>query len=318
VRVLITGAGGFIGQHLVAVALARGHQVRVVTSSPETRFDGRVERFVSADPVRAVDWDDPVSGVDTIVHLAGRAHVLREGSADPLNEFRRANVGVTLALAAAAAQAGVKRLVFASSIGVNGNQTTGAPFTERSVPSPVEHYAISKWEAEQALRDLESRKGLPVTIIRIPLVYGPRVKGNFLRLLKLASLRLPLPLASIRNARSYIGVHNLCDFALVSAEHPAAAGELFLVADGRDISTPDLIARLAEAMGCRNPLVPCPVGWLRTVAKLAGKEGELTRLSSSLRVDATHARQRLGWIPPVEPAAGLDEMARWYRTRVTV
>lgn len=252
-------------------------------------------------------------GVDVVIHLAARAHVIREENADPLAEFRRVNVQSTMELAQLAAEARVTRFIFVSSIGVNGNRTSGAPFRESSPAAPVEPYALSKWEAEQGLRTIERDCGLGVTIVRLPLVYGPNVKGNFLRLLRLVDSAVPLPLGAITNLRSYIGADNVCDFLLTCIHHPKAPGELFLLADGEDISTPALVRKLAASLGKPARLFPLPRLVLRTLAGMVGRRAEMDRLTDSLQVDATHARKRLDWVPPVSLSAGIDAMGRWYR-----
>jgi nucleoside-diphosphate-sugar epimerase len=260
-------------------------------------------------------WGDVAKGVDVVLHLAGRAHVMREAHADPLEEFRRVNCRATLALARTAAAAKVRRFVFVSSIGVNGSATDAVPFTEESVPAPTEPYAISKWEAEQSLRQLCAGADMECVIIRPPLVYGPDARGNFARLLRLVASGVPLPLGSVANLRSYIGVENLCSLLEVCLQHPAAADELFLAADGEDVSTTTLITEIARAMGRSARMFPCPIGLLRAAASVVRRSAEVQRLTSSLQVDGSYARRRLGWVPRVPLRAGIAAMAKAFVER---
>jgi UDP-4-keto-D-FucNAc 4-reductase len=294
--------------------LRRGHRVRAL-SSQRLEFNSGSE----VECIQVPHWRGSrlpidvgtLAGVDVIIHLAGRAHVIKESAPDPLKEFHDVNVAPTVALAQLAIQAQTPKLIFASSIGVNGNTTSGAPFTEDREAAPLGHYAASKWEAERELTALSRGKRLTVVRVRLPLVYGPEVRGNFLRLLKLISTGLPLPLGAVHNMRSYLGLRNACDFLAVCAERADAQG-LFLVSDGEDISTPDLIIALANAMRKRARLVRVPVAALEVLARLLALGPEVERLTSSLRVDSTHARQALNWHPSTELYTGLSEMARWH------
>jgi nucleoside-diphosphate-sugar epimerase len=208
---------------------------------------------------------------------------------------------------------GVRRLVFLSSIGVLGIHTNGrGPFFVSDAPKPVEDYAISKWEAEQALMAVSAKTGLEVVVVRPPLVYGPGVKGNLLRLLRCVARSVPLPLGAVHNQRSLMGLSNLVDLLLRCAEHPAAAGQTFLASDGLDLSTPHLIRLMAEGMNRPARLLPVPVALLQAGGSLLGKRGELDRLVGSLQVDSRHTRELLGWTPPVSVADGVREMGRWY------
>jgi nucleoside-diphosphate-sugar epimerase len=258
------------------------------------------------------DWEDPIEGVDTIVHLAARVHVTQDRAADPLGEYRRVNVGGTERLAWIAAQRGVRRLVFASSVKVNGERTLQKPFDEEDPPNPQDPYAVSKWEAEQVLQGIALRTGLEVAIVRPPLVYGPGVKANFLRLMNIVDKGLRLPLPDVKNRRSLIGVENLADFMTQCASHPGAANETFMVSDGEDVSTRELIARLARALGRSARFLPVPEFAVRFFARLVGKEAAVDRLLGSLTVSSDKARQRLGWKPPVPLDSGLATTARWY------
>ncbi len=311
-RVLVTGAGGFIGRCVVADLARRGYRVRAVSTA--TKF-GDLESVEHRRPsVRSgeIGWEGATEDVDTVIHLAARAHVTRETSTHPLEEFRRANVHATLRLARQAIEDGVRRFVFVSSIGVNGNATYGEAFTEESLPAPVEPYAVSKWEAEQELWSLASNSGLGLTVVRLPLVYGAGVKGNFLRLLRLVESGLPLPLGSVRNLRSYACLDNVVDFLARCVSDVRASGRLFLLADGEDVSTPQLLRVMAEAMRRPSRVVPFPVNVVRTIAKLAGRAGEFDRLAGSLQIDASRARAELGWTPPASFRSGINAMCASY------
>ena len=247
-----------------------------------------------------------------VVHLAARVHVMHDNAADPLHEFRRVNVAGTAALARAAAALGVRRLVFVSTAKVNGESTSGRPFAEGDPAAPQDPYAVSKWEAEEALRSVTATTGLEVTIVRPPLVYGPGVRANFLRLMLLVARGLPLPLPDTNNRRSLIGVENLADCLVRCVSHPGAANQTFMVSDGEDVSTRELIAGLARALGRSARFLPVPEFAVRLAARLVGKEAAVDRLLGSLVIDSGKARQTLGWKPPVTLDSGLAATARWY------
>jgi len=256
------------------------------------------------------DWTRALQGVDAVVHLAARAHVMQDSAADPLAAYRGINVLATHALARAAAQAGVRRFVYVSSIKVNG-ESTGAPFSELDVPQPQDAYGRSKWEAEQSLREIATTTRLPVVILRPPLIYGPGVKGNFLSLLRAIDRGLPLPLAAIRNRRSLLYVGNLADALVLCLEHEAAAGQTYLVADDT-VSTPDLVRQIAQALDRPARLVFVPPLLLRMAGAALGKSAAVARLLGSLEIDSSRIRRELGWLPRTGIAQGLGETARWY------
>jgi len=259
------------------------------------RDDGQ-DGVVVGDLGPDTDWSSALEGVDAVVHLAARVHVMDEEAEDPLAEFRRVNVAGTDNLARQAAEAGVKRLVFLSSIKVNGEVTQpGNPFTVEDAPAPQDPYAVSKFEAEEALRRVEKETGLEVVIIRPPLVYGPEVKGNFLRLIQLVQKGYPLPLGRVNNKRSLVALDNLVDLILTCLDHPGAAGQTFLVSDGEDLSTPELVRKIARAMGKKPRLVPVPLVMLRLAGRITGKSAEVERLVGSLQVDIGHTCETLGW-----------------------
>jgi nucleoside-diphosphate-sugar epimerase len=250
-----------------------------------------------------------------VVHLAGRVHVLREAFADPEAEFHRVNVLGTERLARAAADAGVERLVFVSSVGVHGQATSGLAFTEEHEPSPRNVYAVSKWDAERAVREVAAETGLEYVILRPPLIYGPGVKANFLRLLEVVDRRLPLPFGSIDNRRSLLYVGNMADAIVECASNPRAAGETFLLSDGEDVSTPDLVRRISIALG-RHPLVlPFPLGLIRVLGQLTGRAAMIEPLLDSLVVDSGKVRRTLDWKPPHTLEEGLRDTARWFKGR---
>ena len=252
-----------------------------------------------------------LSGVTCVLHCAARAHVTRETQGDPLATYRLMNTAATRRLASLAVQAGAKRFLFLSSIGVNGVFTSASQrFNRCDEPNPLEGYAISKWEAEQALWEISAKSGLEVVVVRPPLVYGPGVKGNLARLLKLARLGLPLPLGAVQNKRSLVGLDNLVDLLIRCVDHPAAAGQTFLVSDGEDLSTPDLLRHMAAAMGRSARLFPVPVSLLRLAGSALGKRGEIDRLVGSLQIDSSHTRQVLGWTPPVSVEEGIRRMVQ--------
>jgi nucleoside-diphosphate-sugar epimerase len=259
------------------------------------------------------DWSVALIGVSSIVHAAARVHVMKDRFTDPLAEFRRVNVAGTLDLAQQAAAAGVKRFVFISSIKVNGEQTQkGQPFTERDRATPVDAYGISKYEAEVGLRCIAKETGMEVVIIRPVLVYGPGVKGNFLSMLRWLHKGIPLPFGAITNSRSLVSLDNLIDLIITCLHHPAAANQTFLVSDGEDISTTQLLQYTASAMGLSSRLMPMPALMIQVAAKLLGKSDVTERLCGNLQVDISKARQLLGWVPPISLREGLRRAVKGY------
>jgi len=312
--VLVTGATGFVGHFLCDRLLAQGINVRgtLLKSENPSSLVGGVEP-VTVEPLGAeTPWCHALVGVDTIIHLAARVHIMDDPSTDPLTEFRKVNVEGTAQLAREAAIAGVRRLVFISSIKVNGEESV-IPYTPDSPPNPSDPYGISKWEAEQALRKIVAETGMEVVIIRPTLVYGPGVKANFLNMLKIISRGIPLPLASITNKRSLIYVGNLVDSLATCASHPCAAGKTYLVSDGEDVSTQELISRTAKALGVSARLFPVPLLLMRLAGKLTGRSGAVNRLTGSLTVDSSRIRNELGWQPPFTMEEGLRETTEWFR-----
>jgi len=312
-RLLVTGADGFVGSALCPALSRWGHVVRrAVRRAPAAHAENTV---AVGDIGPQTDWSAALSDVHVVVHLAGRAHVMREHSHPQAAQqaYHATNVAGTERLTRCAAAAGVRRLVFVSSIKVNGEATTDAPFRESDSPRPEDDYGRSKWEAEQRLARIAAETGLEHVVVRPPLVYGPGVKGNLARLMQVIDRGWPLPLEGIDNRRSMIGLSNLVQALTLCAEHPDAAGQTFLVRDGRDLSTPDLIRMLAAALERPARLLPVPVGALRILARITGS-GALNRLTGSLRIDDERIRTRLNWRPDVSVEAEIAAMVAAYRT----
>ena len=300
-RVLVTGANGFVGRALVRRLTGAGH---LVTQVPRSTGQAAPPGLYSAG-----NYDDMaplMSGHASLVHLAARVHVMNDAAHDPLAAFRAANVILAENLARQAAASGVKRFVFISSIKVNGEATLpGRPFTEQDAAAPQDAYSISKMEAEQGLRQIAAQTGMELVIVRPPLVYGPGVRANFAALMRAVERGVPLPLGSIDNRRSLVALDNLIDFIVTCIHHPAAAHQNFLVSDGEDLSTPELIRRMARAVGRPARLLPVPLWVLRAGALVLGKQDKLQRLCGNLQLDISKARGLLGWQPPVTVEEGL-------------
>lgn len=306
--VLITGASGFVGRALCARMVALGTRVRGASRSL-TELPSGVESCAAGDIHATTDWGEALAGVSVVIHPAARVHIMRDSAADPLAEFRSVNVAGTLNLARQAAAASVRRFVFISSVKVNGE--TGL-FSESDAPAPEDAYGISKMEAEQGLRSIADETGMEIVIIRPPLVYGPGVRANFRSLMRTVARGWPLPLGAIDNRRSLVGLDNLVDFIITCLRHPRAANETFLVSDGEDVSTPELVRRLARAMGRPARLIPVPVWMLHAGATLFGRGAAVRRLCGSLQVDTAKARQLLGWTPPLTLDEGLRRAVQEY------
>lgn len=298
-RVLITGASGFIGRSVCRAFLDAGWSVHATTRRTGLPWGSGIRGFTVADGSAPQDWRAALAGVELVVHCAARVHVMQEQASDPLAQFRKANVDATAALASAAREAGARRFIFLSTVGVHGASSSTRPFRAGDAPAPHSAYARSKWEAEAALRVCSQQSGLEVVCIRPPLVYGPAAPGNFGRLLGLLKLRLPLPLGAVNNRRSMVAIDNLTSLILRCADHPAAAGRAFLVSDGEDISTTALLRRLAQASGHRAWLIPLPATWLGTALRLTGRKAMAEQLIGTLQVDITETRQTLDWTPPL-------------------
>lgn len=302
----MTGASGFVGRELCPELLRQGHSVRGAfrqDGNGLTPVEG-VDHVVVGSIDASTDWHSALAGCDAVVHLAARVHMMRESAQDPLAVYREINTEATLNLARQAAQAGVRRFVFISTVKVNG-EGRDEPYCETDMPAPENAYAISKWEAELGLSGVAQETGLEVVILRPPLVYGPGVKANFLRLMHIVQRGWPLPLGAIRNRRSLLYLGNFVDAIRLCVEHPAAAGQTFLLDDGQAVSTPELIRAVARAMGRPARLLAVPVGMLEFVGALLGKRAAVARLAGSLYVDSSTIRSSLGWKPPFSMEAGL-------------
>lgn len=304
--ILVTGVSGLVGKRLINRLAGDGLGVKAALRLADSAL-------AWADPVivgsigKTTDWQRSLQGVQAVVHLAARVHVMHDTVADPLAAFRAVNVAGTLNLARQAAAAGIKRFVFISSVKVNGEQTEpGCTFTESDSPNPQDPYAISKHEAEVGLRQIAAATGMEVVIIRPPLVYGPGVKANFAALMRVVQRGWPLPLGAVHNQRSLVALDNLVDFIITCTTHPQAANQTFLVSDGHDLSTAELVRGIAQAAGVHAHLLPVP-GWaLSAAGKLMGKGDAVQRLCGNLQVDISKARQLLGWAPPISVAEGLQ------------
>lgn len=308
--ILITGASGFIGTALCERLALDGFAVRRAGRLATTQHAKNY--FHIEDFTRDRAWRDALQGISVVVHLAARTHMRADRGMQALGAYRAINVDATSALARQAAASGVRRLIFMSSIKVNGEATFGTPFSERDVPAPQDAYGTTKWEAENALRDIAGATSLETVILRPPMVYGPGVKANFLRLLNVVTRGIPLPFASIRNRRSLVYVGNLVDAIVACLDTPAASGQTFLVSDAEDVSTPGLIRKLACALSRPPRLLPCPVALLRAAATLVGKRDVVLRLTGSLELDSSRIQQTLGWRPRFTLDQGLSHTAQWY------
>ena len=321
-RILITGASGFIGSALSHGLLETGYPVRgAVRASLRiprrvTPESANLEWVVLHDRSTERETNEALQGVQIMVHLAARVHVMVDEASSPLQEFQRVNADWTERLVARAAAQGVVRFVFLSSVKVNGEQTV-VPFTEQETPKPQDPYGVSKWEAEQALARVSTQTGMETVVVRSPLVYGPGVGGNFLQLLNILRRGIPLPLASIRNQRSLVYLGNLVDALARCIQDPRAAGRTYLVRDGEDLSTPELVRRLGVAMGSRVCLWPCPTSFLYWMGQVAGKQGMIDRLVGSLQVNSSKIQTELDWHPHFTVDAGLSETAAWFHARTT-
>lgn len=306
--ILVTGGTGFVGTALLKQLLHDGFEARTSTRSSRSANLKGVQYHQIRDMTASTDWNAALKGVKAVVHCAARVHVMQDDAADPLQAYREVNVIGTLNLARQAAQAGVRRFVFISSIKVNGEATQpGQPFTADGVPLPLDPYGVSKFEAEGGLRDIEAQTGMAVVIIRPPLVYGPGVKANFASMMRWVACGIPLPLGAIHNARSMVALDNLVDLLVTCLKHPSAVGQTFLVSDGEDVSTTELLRRTAQAIGKKAILLPVPASVLELGATLLGKGALAQRLCGSLQVDITKTRCLLGWSPPLTLDQGLKK-----------
>ena len=310
-RVLITGCSGFVGRAVCAALLTSGYTVRCALRSPRSGTAGPMESVIVGDIRRDTDWGTALDQVELVIHLAARAHVLNDSTANA-GLYNETNALGTSRLAAAAAAAGVRRFVYLSSVKVNGEETTKRPFSAFDEPHPLDHYGESKWLGEKGLFEVAQRTGMEAVIVRSPLVYGPGVRANFLRLMRWVDRERPLPLGAICNARSLISIWNLTHLLLHVMEHSAGAGKVWMVSDGEDLSTPDLIRHIGRAMNRTVRLFPVPSGLLRLGGRLMGKGPEVARLCGSLAVDIERTRDDLNWAPPLSVEESIARTVTWY------
>jgi UDP-glucose 4-epimerase len=311
-RVLVTGATGFIGS-VLCEALARSNfLVRGALRTDRAVPAAIAEKVIVGDINSTTDWTQALQGVDLVIHAAARSHTLH-AARDSSNLYFETNERGTQRLASESAQTQVTRFVYLSSIKANGEETGARAYTPFDDPQPQDDYGLSKWHAEQHVAAVAGHTGMETVIVRPPLVYGPGVRANFLRLLQWVDRGWPLPLGAVRNKRSLVNVWNLCDFLLLALKHPSAPGGTWMVSDGEDLSTPDLIRRIGAAMARRVRLVPVPVGLLQLSAGLVGRRAELARLCGSLSVDITQTRAELGWSPRATVDEALARTVAWYR-----
>jgi nucleoside-diphosphate-sugar epimerase len=315
-NILVTGSSGFIGNPLCLKLSALGHSVLgTVREKKKSRdISGCGFNICTVQEIGLhTKWKVPLHGIECIVHCAARAHVLHESESDPLLAFRSINVDGTRVLAEQAVRSGVRRLVYISSIGVHGSSTNGAEtYNFSDSPAPIDDYAISKYEAEEVLNKISLETDLEVVIVRPPLVYGPNVKGNFLRLLQLVERGGPLPFGSINNKRSLVGVDNLVDMLINCVINPQVTRQTLLVSDNADISTPEILRKLSNMMGMSPRLINLPISWLRFIGKLSGRLPEIERITNSLQVDISNTCNVLKWHPKISVEEGFKKTVDWF------
>ncbi|MDT7041680.1 SDR family oxidoreductase [Candidatus Nitronereus thalassa] len=311
-RIAITGANGFIGKPLADFLERNGYSVtRIIRKTDSVPANNNKKTIAIGDLTKVSDWAPILEGIDTLIHLAAKVHVKQDRHHNPLSAFRRVNTDVTVNLAHHASKAGIKRFIYLSSIKVNGEFTMpGHPFSEDNTPAPQDAYAISKFEAENGLRELATLGTMEVVIILPPLVYGPKVKGNFLRMMEWLNKGRPLPLGAIHNKRSLLGLDNLLDFIKICTEHPHAANETFVVSDGVDLSTTELLEQIGDSLGKPARLFAVPRGLLKIGFRLMGKGSLIPRLLGSLQINMGKAKMLLGWKPPYDINEGLKKTAK--------
>lgn len=311
VRVLVTGANGFVGSTVCATLAQAGYTVRAAVREGRSAPAGALETVVAGDLNSWFDWTRAVQDIDCVVHAAARVHIIHDS---PTNArlYRRANSEATGELAAASVRAGVRRFIYLSSIKVNGEVTTMRPFTATDVPAPLDEYGDSKLRAEQVLFQIAGGSGMEAVAIRPPLVYGPGVRANFLRLMSWVHRGMPIPLGAISNARSMVSVWNLCDLIRCAIAATRPVPRVLLVSDGIDLSTPQLVRKLADALNIPARLIPVPPILLRAGGGLVGRSAEVSRLLESLQVDIDATRASLSWVPSLSIETALARTAQWY------
>jgi nucleoside-diphosphate-sugar epimerase len=318
--ILITGATGFVGTRLVNFLGTQFPNTELRLAVRHRPDNLQVPGVLPAGSIEVVgdinphtNWTNSLVGVDVVIHLAARVHVMNDVVLDPLEEYRNANTLATIHLAQEAAKAGVKRFIYLSSIKVNGEETlSGQSYSEDSPPAPIDPYGVSKWEAEQGLEKVCAQTGMEFVIIRPPLIYGPGVKANFQKLMGLVAKGLPLPLGAVHNQRSMLALDNLVSFIAEVMTNPLAANQRFLLSDGEDVSTTQLLKLLAKGMGKSSWLIPIPAFILRGAAQMLGASSAADRLLGSLQIDSSKARQLLQWQPPLSVEEGIAIAAKAY------
>lgn len=310
--ILVTGASGFLGSRLCKALSYSNVHFRGVTSQNNIRSDPKLGKLFKIPAFhKKIDWSAALAEIDCIIHCAAKAHVVDKRNDNSLELFRAVNVGVSQQLAEQAASSGVRRFIYLSSIGVLGNNTDDRdPFCESDLPNPVGNYATSKWEAEKVLQEIAAKTGLELVIIRPPLIYGPNPKGSMKKLLTLVRLNLPLPLGALKNKRSFIGIDNLVDLLIHCTKHPKAEGQTFLVSDGNDLSTKELIIHITNVLDTNPYLFNIPTWMLHALGAVAGKREEIKRLTSSLQINNDHVCECLNWNPPLTVLDGIHCMAK--------
>jgi len=309
-KALVTGATGFVGWPLCSSLHQAGYALRAALRTDRSMPDW-MDKAVVGDIGSTTDWKDALEGIDVVFHLAAKVHVFDRSNSD-VESYMEVNGRGTQKLVLASAEAGVRRFIYLSSIKVNGEETRHAPFGPSDLPRPCDAYAKSKWRGEQSAMTVSEHSALDVVIVRSPLVYGSGVRANFARLMKWVDKGWPLPLGAVRNVRSLVNIWNLVDMLTHVARHPVAVGRTWMVSDDEDLSTPELVRRIAAAMSRQVTLVPVPVRLLRIVGQLVGRAGEVSRLCNSLTVDISSTRQDLDWSPPVSVQEALSRTADWY------
>jgi UDP-glucose 4-epimerase len=314
--VFLTGATGFVGRATLSRLVAQNYTVTAALRNGSTVLEDKVTKIYVDSVDGNTPWSESLCGAEVVIHAAARVHVMNDTEAEPLAAFRRVNVEGTLNLACQAATAGIRRFIFISSIKVNGEGTLpGTAYSPDDTPAPADPYGISKMEAEQGLRKLAAETGMEVVIIRPVLVYGPGVKANFRNMMRWLEKGIPLPFGSIHNGRSLVALDNLVDLILTCINHPAAANQTFLVSDGNDLSTTQLLRKMAQALNRPARLLPIPSWVLASGAKLLGREDLSNRLCGSLTVDISKTCSLLGWSPPVSVDDALKATAQNFREK---
>ncbi|MDP3607658.1 MAG: SDR family oxidoreductase [Methylophilus sp.] len=304
-NILVTGANGFVGKEVCQRLIKTDHHI--IALSKSVIASNNIRHFEVTHFDRNTDFSDALNGVDVVIHLAGRAHVLHDKSENPYQAYAEVNIAATKNLALASACSGVKRFIFISSVKVNGEATSNAAFNESDMPNPEDDYGKTKYEAEKELRVIAANSNLEVVIIRPPLIYGKGVKANFKNLINLCQLRLPLPFGDLHNKRSMVYVENLVDFMISCITHPKAANETFLISDDEDVSTNELIQTIRQSLDIPALLIPIPQQWLVFFLSLIGKKSLSTRLCGNLQVDISKAKTLLGWKPPYSFKQGIQK-----------